>query len=478
MVNTSLRTAMSIPQEILKLKPKNTRVKATSRPNEYNVIARTSKRINGKIRPVELGVIGKIIDGTYYPNNKEIFEIDTKSYGHVKFVDNLSRDLFKGLTEVYPIEDAKKIYLIALLRATNPDIKNEEIEVEYKTTFASEFFPGIGLSNDTISSFLDKIGKASTKIDKFMFNRITKLASKNVVVDGMLKSNNSLTNSCSEFSRKGRIKGSKDISILYAYNLDIEEPLAVGVYPGNMLDHTSFSDFIDNYSLKDSFVIIDKGFDVKALKDKMAEKNISYLCPIKLDRKEAKAIKKERFETYFPFGEDTIRGTHLEINGKHYYAYISSKEMAKQARGYLDKNIRNNTFDAHEFEEKNNFGMIVFESNNPAIDLYSAYKAYKERWEIENLFRKYKDILESTTVNVQGDYRLQATEFFNFISCIMVMRMKKEIIKLHLEKKYSLPMVIRLLSKITKKKSLRVDNTWLTCKTLKYINELAKILGV
>lgn len=478
MFNTLRRLDMAIPQEILKLKPKNTRIKATSKPNEYNVIARTSKRVNGKIKPVELGVIGKIIDGVYYPNKKEKYEIDTKTYGHVKFVDNLCRDLFKDLIEVYPIEDAKKLYLIALLRATNPDIKNEEIEIEYKTTFASEFFSGVGLSSDTLSNFLDKIGKASTLSDKFMLNRIEKMMSKNVVVDGMLKSNNSITNNYSEFSRKGRIKGSKDVSILYAYSLDVEEPLAVGVYPGNMLDHTSFSDFIDNYSLTDSFIIVDKGFDVKTLKEKMIEKNLSYLCPIKKGRKEVKAIAKQKFNTSFVFEEDTIRGTHVEINGKHYYAYISSKEMANQARGYLDKNIRNDTFDADEFEEMNDFGMIIFESNNPSIDIYSAYKAYKERWDIENLFRKYKNIIDRSEVNAHGNYRLQATEFINFISCIMVMRMKKQLFKYHLEKKYSLPMVIRLLSKIIKKRSLRLDNTWLPCKSLKYIDELAKTLGV
>ena len=152
--------------------------------------------------------------------------------------------------------------------------------------------------------------------------------------------------------------------------------------------------------------------------------------------------------------------------------------MANQARGYLDKNIRNDTFDADEFEEMNDFGMIIFESNNPSIDIYSAYKAYKERWDIENLFRKYKNIIDRSEVNVHGNYRLQATEFINFISCIMVMRMKKQLFKYHLEKKYSLPMVIRLLSKIIKKRSLRLDNTWLPCKSLKYIDELAKTLGV
>ena len=469
---------MAIPQDILKLKPKNTRVKETSKPGEYNVIKRTSKRINGKIKPVELGVIGKIIDGIYYPLETSNYEIDSKSYGHVKLVDNLSRDLFADLCKVYPIEDAKKIYLIALLRATNEDIKNYELEIEYKTSFASEIFPKVALSDDTISNLLDKIGKATTKIDNFMFNRIEAIASKNVVVDGMLKSNTSITNDYSEFSRKGRIKGTKDISLLYAYSLDIDEPLAIGVYPGNMLDSTSFSDFISNYSLDNSFVILDKGFDVNYLKEDMA-KSFSYLIPIKTNREVSKEIKNEKFDESFAFDKDTIRGKHFIKDNKHYYAFISTDEKINQEKGYLDRNIRKDTFSEDAYQEKrNDFGLIIFESNVGNLDLNSVYKAYKQRWEIENLFRKYKNILDQSEVNVHGDYRLYATEFINFISSIMTMRIRKQILKLKLEKKYSQPMVMRLLAKIRKRKSLKVKDRWNDCKTLKYIEDLGKIMGV
>lgn len=58
---------MAIPKEILELKPKNTRVKETSNPNIYNVIKRTCITKNGKPYPVELGVIGKIVNGEYIP---------------------------------------------------------------------------------------------------------------------------------------------------------------------------------------------------------------------------------------------------------------------------------------------------------------------------------------------------------------------------------------------------------------------------
>lgn len=72
---------MVIPKDILELKPKNTRVKATRKPNEYNVIKRTRVMKNGKPIPKELGIIGKIIDGKYIPIEKPVYEVEFKSYG-------------------------------------------------------------------------------------------------------------------------------------------------------------------------------------------------------------------------------------------------------------------------------------------------------------------------------------------------------------------------------------------------------------
>ena len=55
---------MPIPKDILAVeRPKNTVVKM--RLGRYLVIKRTSKRVNGKAKPVDLGTIGEIIDGKY-----------------------------------------------------------------------------------------------------------------------------------------------------------------------------------------------------------------------------------------------------------------------------------------------------------------------------------------------------------------------------------------------------------------------------
>lgn len=113
------------------------------------------------------------------------------------------------------------------LRTVVEDLKNEHIQYEYQTSFISEKYRNCGLSPNTISVFLDKIGKATTIIERFMNYRLNKFSNNPIVIDGMLKSNTSTTNIFSEFSRKSKIKGSTDLNLIYAYDIKNEEPLLV-----------------------------------------------------------------------------------------------------------------------------------------------------------------------------------------------------------------------------------------------------------
>ena len=62
--------------------------------------------------------------------------------------------------------------------------------------------------------------------------------------------------------------------------------------------------------------------------------------------------------------------------------------------------------------------MIVFESKSDLNPL-EVYRAYAGRWEIEVMFDLYKNLIDLDTVNVQGDYRLYATEFINYLSVVI-----------------------------------------------------------
>ena len=475
---------MAIPKEILAIeRPKNTVVKETRKPGVYSVVKRTSKRVPGKknLRPVEIGVIGKIADGRYIPNpEKPVYETDFKIYGTVSLCNKVGRDIYDDLLKFYTLDDARKLFCIAVLRAIEPDITNEEIAAEYETTFLSELFPKVALSPNTISDFLEKIGKGLCTINEFMNDRIAGYSGHPTVIDGMLKCNTSTTNIFSEYSRKGRIKGTEDVSLLYAYDLTIREPVACSAFPGNMLDYTALRSFTEEHPIENGFLMMDKGFDDKISKEKISELNTHYIIPIK---NSSKIIQKhsldKNYTNSFKYNGDTIRCKKvLGDNGKFYYAYKSSEMKANQDKGYVARALDKGTFDEEKYEKKESrFGLIVFEANVD-LELKVVYHAYHDRWEIETLFNNYKNIVGRQEVNVQGNYRLFATEFINFLSSIISLRIKHLIEKKKLNEKYTQHQVLRLLSKCAKRRSTKNSDKWVDCARLKYIGDLCEILGV
>lgn len=110
-----------------------------------------------------------------------------------------------------------KIYCISILRVCDPGIKNYELKEAYETGFLSELYPGIALSKNTVSTFLNDMGKAVSKIVRYMQNRAAAVSmDHHLLIDGALKSDESKVNSLSDFSRKAKTKGTRDISVLYA----------------------------------------------------------------------------------------------------------------------------------------------------------------------------------------------------------------------------------------------------------------------
>ena len=299
---------MAIPKGILEIpRPSSTRVKATTKEGVYNVIKRTSIRKNGKIIPVEKGVIGKIINGVYQSIEKQTYEVDVKSYGLFALNEKLNNHIFRELLNFYDFEDARKLYVIASLRTMFSDIKNEHLKHEYDTNFISEIYPKCALSSNTISSFLEKIGKSSSKMEEFMNKRLEYFSDHTIIVDGMLKNNTSQTNTFSEISRKSRTKGSQNLNLIYAYDINVQEPVASSVYPGNMLDYTAFRNFLRTYDIKNGFLILDKGFNDKECKILMQQKNIKYLIPIKITNSIKRLNLKSGFDITFAYDDDTIR---------------------------------------------------------------------------------------------------------------------------------------------------------------------------
>lgn len=260
---------MPIPQHILSVKrPKNTVVTCYGKNKDHYAVRQRvgCKYDGGRHLPKNGPTIGHIIDGKYVPIEVPIptvsmCDVDLKDWANVTLCDRLSQDVLLDLKKVYNESDALKLYCIAILRVCNPGIKDCELKEAYDNCFLSETYPEVALSRNTVCEFLNNVGKACSRIVKFMRLRTEAVnMSHHLLVDGTLKTDTSKVNSLSDFSRKARLKGTRDISVLYAFDLEEREPVCSKCYPGNMLDATAYESFISENHITKGIIVSDKGF--------------------------------------------------------------------------------------------------------------------------------------------------------------------------------------------------------------------------
>ena len=123
------------------------------------------------------------------------------------------------------------------------------------------------LDLDKLSNLFSSIGKDEAKRRSFFAKRLERVEEKTtLLIDGTLKENNSIVNDRAHYSYKSKIKGTQDISLIYAYGSSRKEPVCCEVFPGNHVDSSAYANFIAHNSLNKGIIIDDKGFPVKKYK--------------------------------------------------------------------------------------------------------------------------------------------------------------------------------------------------------------------
>lgn len=542
-------------------RPKNTRVKNIN--GKYKVISRTSVRDGKRVIPIELGVIGEIVDGKYiaYPNpnirdaeearkayrqkhgldieNSDINDnnvvddtttIDNvtvtpvgrkpkntiytiKVSGPIDLMNKMGDGLLQSLTDVFGIEDAKFIYVIALLRAAFGEIKNRDLDEEYEASKASVIYPGVGLSEKTVCTNLKRLGYNTLNMIKFWEIRVKANIDNGVtIVDGSLLDFNSQGSAYSEFSRKGKVKGSKDGLVLTAYSLGLQEPLCEEFYPGNMTEMVAYEDFSKKYGLDSALIVarptysgdelhseveetdkdgkkkkvkkivdvklFDKGYSSEEVLSQLRKGKHHFLVAIKNDRKEVITYELNNPCEYLDeYKEDVVMYKKVKVDeNKFLYAFKCSRMGSIQNAIYVINETKNKRFKPEKYNIKQtSFGLIVFESD---LDLkpFEVYEAYDDRWKIEPYEKLRKSIMENGAVNVHSDPSVRATTFINGISNIMGCRLKKIMKQTGLSKTYSTKEVLRRLAHFTEQ--MDEDGNWYATARLKKSIGMAETLGI
>ena len=124
-----------------------------------------------------------------------------------------------------------------------------------------------------MTDLLKRIGQDQNKRQTFFGLRLKSVcAAHHIAIDGSLIQDTSRVNDLSAFSRKFRIKGCKDISLLYAYDIEKMEPVCAQVFPGNVIDASVYATFIRDNGIDKGIIVADKGFPAKQIEDELKQR--------------------------------------------------------------------------------------------------------------------------------------------------------------------------------------------------------------
>ena len=182
----------------------------------------------------------------------------------------------------------------------------------------------------------------------------------------MLKQDTSTVNDLSAFSYKARIKGCRDVSVIYAYDIEAMEPICAEVFPGNSIDAVSYRSFILDNDIKNGIIIADKGFPpVRIIQELGDRPDLHFLTPIKRNDSRIGNNSMLAFEGVLEgIGDHVLYKKCCIKGGRYLYSYKSARKAAIEEADYLARREKNKDFIGSKYETKCSvFGVIVFESD-------------------------------------------------------------------------------------------------------------------
>lgn len=434
---------MTIPQEIRDLKPTNTIVveNKTGGPKRYAVRERAGvKYIPGKNpQPINGKVIGYIYQGKFVEKAKMpgADGPSALSYGTAAIAKSVSQDLLEDLQKCMDIEYATKLYAAALLKVVKPSVKSKRMSTEYERTFVSEWYPGLHISANQMTQMYENLGKDEEVRLAFFKLRLKKVAKDHhLLIDGLLTEDNSIVNDLSGLSFKSKVKGSKNLSLTYAYDLESKDIICGKVFPGNHTDAAGYADFVRNLDISQGIIVADKGFPVSKIEHLLKDRpDLHYLSPLKRNDGRIERYNMLEFDGILERMDRNILCKKVKMpNGKYLYSFQDTARESKEKSTYLKNRIKNGDFSNEEYcDDKKNFGTIVFLSDLD-MDPADVYCCYADRWEIELVFRYYKSDADLNTTNAQTDHAVIGEMFVNTIAATITNRLvelfrKKELLK-------------------------------------------------
>lgn len=150
----------------------------------------------------------------------------------------------------------------------------------------------------------------------------------------------------------------------------------------------------------------------------------------------------------------------------------------KESKDYVARAKKKKDFTNGKYREKKKFfGTVVFVSNME-LKIESVFQYYKLRWEIETVFNSYKSVLSQTTTREHDDFSVNGSEFIDFLSTIITIRMQNKVEEKKDELKMDYSQVDESLGDIIKAKIEDTNGTWRLCTMNANERNMLDVLGI
>jgi hypothetical protein len=217
-------------------------------------------------------------------------------------------------------------------------------------------YPGTALSQNTICTFLHRLGQDGGKRRQFYQKRLEATAEEHhIAIDGTLKQDSSTVNDLSAFSYKARVKGCREISVLYAYDIELMEPICAEVFPGNSIGASSYPAFIRDNDIRKGIIVAGKGFPPSRIEGLLKERpELHFLSPIKRNDKRIADNSMLAFEAVLEGIADTrvVCKKRAIAGGRFLYSFKDARRAAAEDAGYLANAEKKHNFNPAEYERK------------------------------------------------------------------------------------------------------------------------------
>lgn len=298
----------TVPDSVKALKPRDVPCDIKVVGGKFYVYARGARipdpKHPGKLKNTGGCLIGKIVNGEYVPRATEVRSVtdftvipSILDYGPYALAIHCSEDLLTRLRKYFTVQDAIRIYTIAVIWFVNSFTPARDLREVYLQSVLSLKWPSVALSENAVSDFFKGLGRNRLNGTGFEQSLIDD-GSGEYAIDGHVILCASDMNELADFGNKYQKIGDTQMNLKMVFDVTKNRPVMCSAFDGALPDKVQVKDVLTAYSIHDATLIIDSGFYSEEDIVLYHENSNRFFIPVPGTTLISKMLLKEKLITY------------------------------------------------------------------------------------------------------------------------------------------------------------------------------------